>query len=207
MKRSILVMAGLAMVVLGGCSNDEPAAAGGPEAAVATEAAGGTEAAPSPELTGSAELRCLIEGSPWHVSKTDLETQLQGVMQGIDVTGVHMTGDQTLTVTPALKATFTDGITTTLTADLGGGITMRVTQKHTGTASGGWQVDGNTLTPHGAWTGGIKIDNKVTINGRSANAPIPVPENPLGDVPMTYTCVDGVLNLQAQGSPFIYLFR
>ncbi|GIE43896.1 hypothetical protein [Actinoplanes lobatus] len=207
MKRAIMVMAGLATVVLGGCRNDEPAAAGGPEAAGAAEAAGGTEAAPSPELTGSAELRCLIEGSPWHVSKTDLETQLQGVMRGIDVTGVHMTGDQTLTVTPALKATFTNGITTTITADLSGGMTMRVTQKHTGTASGGWQVDGNTLTPQGAWTGGIKIDNKVTINGRSANAPIPVPENSLGDVPMTYTCVDGVLNLQAQGSPFVYLFR
>ncbi|MET8153598.1 hypothetical protein ACIBSW_35845 [Actinoplanes sp. NPDC049668] len=207
MKRAIMVMAGLAMVVLGGCRNDEPAAAGGPEAAGAAEAAGGTEAAPSPELTGSAELRCLIEGSPWHVSKPDLETQLQGVLRGIDVTGVRMTGDQTLTVTPALKATFTDGITTTVTADLGGGLTMRVTQKHTGTASGGWQVDGNALTPQGAWTGGIKIDGKVTINGRSANAPIAVPEDSLGDVPMTYTCVDGVLNLRAQGSPFVYLFR
>lgn len=68
-------------------------------------------------------MRCLIEGSPWHVSKPDLETQLQGVMRGVDVTDVHM------------------------------------------------------------------------------------PENSLGDVPMTYTCVDGVLNLQAQGSPFINLFR
>nr|BFE72091.1 hypothetical protein GCM10020092_053920 [Actinoplanes digitatis] len=103
MKRAIVVLAGLAMLALGGCRNDEPAAAGGPEAAGAAEAAGGTEAtpeaAPSPELTGSAELRCLIEGSPWHVSKPDLETQMQGLLRGIDVTGVHMTGDQTLTVT------------------------------------------------------------------------------------------------------------
>lgn len=129
-------------------------------------------------------------------------------MRGIDVTSVHIDGDQTLAVTPDLQATFTDNTTTTITVNLSHGLTMVMKQQqHDGSAAGRWTANGNALTPSGAWTGRITGTNHVEINGRAGNAPFQAPENLLGAVAMTYTCADGVLELTVEGSPFVYMFR
>jgi hypothetical protein len=202
-KRSIAIVAGLGLLVLAGCRDDDrPAAAG-----TVRPATGTTPPAPSPTPTGPADLRCLVAGSPWKVSKPDLESQLTGRLRGVDVTGVHITGDQILTVTPGLQAKFVDTTTTKITIAMDAGITMVMTQQHDGSAAGRWTAGGAKLTPSGAWTGKIKTKTRVEINGRAANSPASFPTQALGDVPMNYTCVDGVLNLTVPGSPFVYLFR
>ena len=194
-------MAGLALLALAGCRDDaetDVPAAGAPVAPITQ---------PTPALTGPPDLRCLIAGSPWKVSKGDLESQFKGVMRGVDITGVHITGDQTLTVSGDLRATFVDKTTTKITANMGQGLTMVMTQKHDGSSAGRWKAEGNKLTPDGAWEGGINTSTRVAINGRSGGSPANVPNKALGGVPLSYTCVDGVLNISAQGSPFVYLFR
>jgi hypothetical protein len=200
-------MAAVGLLTAGGCRNDDPATTTGARPAGTGTGPAATGDTPAPTLTGDAELACLTGGSPWHISKPDLETQTRGLMRGINVTDVHIVGDQTLTVTDGPSATFTDTTTTRITAAMGNGLTMVVTQKHSGSSAGGWTVDGNTLTPDGAWAGQIKVDTKVAINGRTANSPVTMPTDTLGNVVMHYTCADGSLNLTAQGSPIVYLFR
>ncbi|GIF22358.1 hypothetical protein Ate02nite_50880 [Paractinoplanes tereljensis] len=196
------------MLFLSACRTDDTPSA--PETPAAGAAAATTEAATTEAATtgpAEADLRCLVAGSPWHVSKPDLESQFRGIMRGIDVTDVHIAGDQILTVGSDLGVRISDRTTTTVTVDMSGGLTMVMTQKHTGDTAGRWEADGNALRPVGAWTGGIDVDTKVAINGRTANSPVSMPGTTLGNIPMTFTCADGSLNLTVTGSPFVYLFR
>ena len=162
---------------------------------------------PTPTLTGSADVQCLVAGSPWEVSKPDLETQLTGLMRTVNVKDVHIVGDQILTATPDLKASIADTTTTTITVDMDAGMTMVMTQKHAGSSAGQWRADDGKLTPTGAWTGEIKTTTKVAINGRTANSPATFPTQALGKVAYDRQRRRGVLNLTVEGSPFVYLFR
>jgi len=196
-KRWIAVLAAMSLLGLAGCRDNENNAAG-----AATTAAGAT---PRPTLTGSADERCLIAGSPWQVSKPDLESQMRQVMHSINVTGVHIDGEQTLTVTPDLHVTSQDHTTTTIKASMSHNLTLVLTQKHTGQTAGRWKITGNHLDPQGTWDGAIHVDTKATINGRSGNMPMDVPS--LGSIPLTFTCADGSLHLSTTKSPFVWLFR
>lgn len=206
MKRWIAILAATSLLGLAGCRDNDDNAAGAAATtaagAAATTAAGATT---GPTLTGSADEQCLIAGSPWEVSKPDLESQMRQVMHNINVTGVHIDGEQTLTVTPDLHVTILDHTTTTIKASMSNNLTLVVTQKHTGQTAGQWKITGNDLTPQGTWDGAIHVDTKATINGRSGNLPVDVPS--LGSIPLTFTCADGSLNLSTPKSPFVWLFR
>jgi hypothetical protein len=210
-KRWITLLAAVGLLGLAGCRADAHNAAGpasttaGPASTTAGPATTTAGARPSPALTGSADEQCLIAGSPWHVSKPDLESQMRQVMRTIHVTGVHIDGDQTLTVTPDLHVTIQDHTTTTVDASMSHNLTLVLTQKHTGQTAGRWKITGNRLDPQGTWDGAIHVDTKATINGRSGNVPVDVPS--LGSVPLTFTCADGSLNLSTTKSPFVWLFR
>ena len=203
MKRWIAILAAVGLLGLAGCRDNDDNAAG-----AATTTAAGAAASPaltSPALTGSADEQCLIAGSPWQVSKPDLESQMRQVLHNINVTGVHIDGEQTLTVTPDLHVTILDHTTTTIKASMSNNLTLVLTQKHTGQTAGQWKITGNDLAPQGTWNGAIHVDTKATINGRSGNIPVDVPS--LGSIPLTFTCADGSLNLSTTKSPFVWLFR
>ncbi|MFF5291072.1 hypothetical protein [Paractinoplanes globisporus] len=205
MKRWIAILAGVSLLGLAGCRDNDDNTTGAATTATGPAATTAAGATPSPALTGSADEQCLIAGSPWEVSKPDLESQMRQVMHGINVTGVHIVGEQTLTVTPDLHATILDHTTTTISASMSNNLTLVITQKHTGQTAGQWKINGNDLNPQGDWNGAIHVDTKATINGRSGNMPVDVPS--LGSIPLTFTCADGSLNLSTPKSPFVWLFR
>ncbi|HTL42524.1 MAG TPA: hypothetical protein VL294_13730 [Pseudolysinimonas sp.] len=157
--------------------------------------------------SGSAARDCLVNGSPWILSTTDLASQFPGVLRGIDVTGVEITGDQTLSVTADLDATILDNTVTTITVDMGDGLTMEVQQTHHSTAMGPWRIDGDTLVPDGHWDRTVLGGTTFTIEGRSVNSRFDVPDSDFGDVPLTFDCQERALNITAEGSPFVYLFE
>jgi hypothetical protein len=199
-KRWIVIAALLGPIALAGCRDETTPAAPGP--------GGGSSGQPTAAAqTGSVDAACLVSGSPWQVSKRDLESQIKAAMPGLHVTDVHITGDEGLTITPDLHATFTDNTVTTITVDMSGGLTMVMKQKHAGSAAGQWTLDGKTLTPQGAWTGKINITTTVEINGRSGNSPVEAPTGALGGIPMTFTCASGSLNLTTSASSFVYPFH
>jgi hypothetical protein len=198
-KRWIAIFAGVSLIGLAGCRADNT------DNTDNTAVAAGATPSPAPARTGSADEQCLIAGSPWQVSKPDLESQMRQAMHGINVTGVHIDGEQTLTVTPDLHVTIADHTTTTIKALMSNHLTLVLTQKHTGQTAGRWKISGNHLTPQGTWAGSIHVDTKATINGRSGTMPMDVPS--LGSIPLTFTCADGSLNLSSTKSPFVWLFR
>jgi hypothetical protein len=154
---------------------------------------------------GSADVDCLVSGSPWQVSNADLESQFPQLMRGINVTSVHIAGHQTLTVDSGLHATFTDNTTTTISVDLSHGLSMVMLQKHHGSASGTWTAHEGKLVSTARWTGGIRGTTTVTINGRAGQAPFEAPSGGLENHPITFSCADGSLDLTVEGSPFSYL--
>lgn len=189
----------VASSALAGCAGGDPAAEPpGDPTAESTPAS--TEAALSPAV------QCLVDGSPWSLSTTDLQSQIPGVLRGLDVVDARVDGSQTIEVGPDLLATIVDDRLTTITVDLGGGLTMVATQTHAGTTSGRWRVEGDKLVPEGAWQGGIEGSTVISVNGETADAPFSIPDSVLGAVPMTFSC-DGALDLVAEGSPYVYLFQ
>ena len=160
---------------------------------------------PSASSSASADVGCLVSGSPWQVSNADLESQFPRLMRGINVTSVHIDGHQTLTVDADLHATFTDNTTTTISVDMSHGLSMVMLQKHHGSASGTWTAHEGKLVSTAPWTGAIRGTTTVTINGRAGQAPFQAPTGGLANHPITFSCADGSLDLTVEGSPFSYL--
>lgn len=224
-RRSLVVVpsALLCALTLAGCNSDSTEGEDAPATAVATSAPTSAPTstepatdpatpeitAPSSPVEGDGDTGCLVAGSPWEVSTPDLESQFAGVMKGVNITDISISGAQTLTVTPDLVATFTPNSTVKITADLGGGLTMVLLQKQSGSSTGQWQqAAAGKLTSVSPWEGNIKVSNKVTINGQSSGtSPVDLPAGGLADVPITYSCEDSTLNMTVQGSPFVYLFH
>lgn len=175
-------------------SSDRPSATDEPSTSPST----------SPDAS-SADVDCLVSGSPWQVSNADLESQFPRLMRGINVTDVQIAGHQTLTVDSGLHATFTDDTRTTIKVDMSNGLSMVMLQKHQGSASGTWTAHEGKLVSTAAWTGGIHGTTTVTINGRAGQAPFQAPTGGLADHAITFSCADGTLNLTVEGSPFSYL--
>ena len=201
----LLVTAFLGTAACGG--GGDPGQAGA-SASTGTSASPSTGAGPttSPSsASASADVDCLVAGSPWQVSNADLESQLPQLMRGINVTSVHIDGHQTLTVDAGLHATFTDNTTTTIKVDMSHGLSMVMLQKHRGSASGTWTAHEGKLVSTATWTGAIRGTTTVTINGRAGQAPFQAPTGGLANHPITFSCADGSLNLTVEGSPFSYL--
>lgn len=206
-RRVTTLVLGAVLLGTAACGGGGDPGSAGATASVLSDHGG----SPDPSSTGSptpstsADVDCLVSGSPWQVSTADLESQLPRIMRGINVTDVHIDGRQTLTVDAGLHATFTDDSTTTITVAMSQGLTMVMVQRHRGSASGAWQAHDGKLVGDGPWTGGIHGTTKVTINGRAGAAPFQAPTGGIGDHPMTFSCADGTVNLTVEGSPFSYL--
>ncbi len=190
-----------------GSAGSTPVAEGSPAAESPGEAASATPAGEaSPAEGGDANRACLVGGSPWRVSTNDLASQMPRLMPTVNVTDVRITGGQTLTVDGDLNATFASDMVTKMTIAMDAGMTMVMTQTQKGTSTGHWVADGADLTSPDPWTGRLRVQTKVAINGRSTTSPVEAPGVSLAGVDMTYDCADGTLNMQIEGSPFSYLF-
>jgi hypothetical protein len=208
-KRTLgISIAVLSLALVAACgSGSSPSAGGGSSSSAGptTSAAPTTGLTDAPTLNGDGGTGCLVAGSPWTVDVADLERQFPQVMSRLHVTSVHIVGAQKLLVDPDLKATFTDDSTTTIKVAMSNAMTLQLVQKHSGSATGKLTPDGNKLQPE-HWTGGIHGTNKVTINGRTSQAPFSLPDTTFGDNTMTYSCSGSELKLQVKGSPFHYVF-
>lgn len=189
-----------------------------PEGEESTDPTDGSDATGSGSATpAEASLTCLTSKT-WHISKPDVESQMEHLMSsrmpaGAAVDSVQIvSGDQTLEVTPDLQATFTDDTVTVIKSHfLAGGTRLNLVTKqtHEGSASGAWKAAGAILVPRGPWSGGIHGTTEVTINGRSGSAPFGASApDAWADLKLVYDCADGSLTVTVPGkSPFNYLFR
>lgn len=191
------------------CNDDDPAEEADPTPSASASTPAVTEVAdPTPTTGTDTDADCLVAGSPWEVSTTDLESQFPALLSGIDVIDVTISGGQTLTVTPDLVATFTPNRVTRVRVDLGNGLTMAMVQRQTGSATGQWQLGDGKLTSAEPWSGNLQASTTVSINGQSGGtAPVDLPVGGLADVPVTFSCESGTLMMTADGSPFNFLFH
>ncbi len=179
---------------------------------VTSSASSPTTTAPLPtsSLSGSADITCLVHGGePWQVNTSAMESQLRSLLGAkFEVDGVSIAGNETLTVTPGLHATWTDETIATIRARLPNPPTPLVMkQTHHGTALGSWRVDGNQLLPEGSWTGGLRTNTTMTIGGRTGSAPVTGGVEDLGATALRFSCAADVLHLTVPGkSPFAYVF-
>lgn len=212
----VAVVLALVAVFASGCGGGSEPSPSATDAATPASTTGATATASTapgrtatPTPVGSADLACLVAGSPWHVSTRDLEGQIRGLMSRIDVQSVHIDGGQTITVDADLHATFTDDSTTTVVASLSDGMAMKLIQHHDGHVGGTLRDAGNKLVAGGPWDGAFHGSNKIYINGRASDTvPFQAPQGfDPSRYPMTYTCADGSLDLSVRGSPIVYLFR
>lgn len=149
---------------------------------------------------GVSTAECLV-GS-WDLDTVDLAAQLQQyfVDNGTPVTSTETAGAVTLDV-DGETMTYDSTVSYTMTAELDGGLQMLIAQSQTGTSSGDWSVDGDSVV-FSNWTNGITIDNTVSINGTASDMPIEMPADTGGGVPMTVTCSGDTLTTQPDASPF-----
>jgi hypothetical protein len=211
-RRASAALAALVLTVgLAACDDPDEDAEPTPSASVATDApseVAEVSDSPSPSESTDPVVGCLTMGDPWRISTNDMEDQFATRLSGLDLIDVTITGGATLRVSPDLVATYTPNRVTRVRVNLGDGLTMVLTQRHLGTATGQWVLgeEEGTLTSPESWSGNLRVSTTVTINGRSSDQSIDLPVAGLSDVPVTYSCDPGQLMMTAEGSPFNYLF-
>jgi hypothetical protein len=138
----------------------------------------------------------------WDLDTADLAAQLQQyfVDNGTPVSSTETSGDVTMDV-DGESMTYDSTVSYAMTAQLDGGLEMVIVQSQTGTSSGDWSVDGDSVV-FSNWTNGITIDNTVSINGTASDIPIEMPSDAGGGVPMTVTCSGDTLTTKPDASPF-----
>jgi hypothetical protein len=193
--RRLFVTTGLAaatLLVLTGCFPGS----GGP----GDSGSGGDGGSADGGSGGVSTADCLA-GS-WDLDTADLAAQLQEyfVANGTPVTSTETSGAVTLDV-DGDSMTYDSTVSYTMTAELDGGLQMVIVQSQTGSSSGDWSVDGDSVV-FSNWTNGITIDNTVSINGTASDIPIEMPSDAGGGVPMTVTCSGDTLTTKPDVSPF-----
>jgi len=178
---------------------DEPAASQPAEPAATEEA----PAAPTETAT-----EC-VDGD-WSADLDDLVGQLaeQLTSTGMNVTGAEATGTQTLSIGREGVMGFDADMTFVLGVDVSGGLTMTMTQTHTGSLQADWEwsddatADGGTVRFSNFDDSGYDVQTAVDINGQSAELPFTPPSVAAADVPTIVACEGDTLTTHPQGSPF-----
>lgn len=150
---------------------------------------------------GSASTADCLDGT-WDLDTTDLAAQLQQyfVDHGTPISSTETSGAVTLTVDGS-SMTYDTTVVYTMTAELDAGLEMVVEQSQTGSSTGDWSLDGDSVVFEN-WTNGITIDNTFTIGGQSSGAPLALPADGNGGVPMTVVCSGDTLTTKPDASPF-----
>ncbi|GAA5198969.1 hypothetical protein GCM10025773_13090 [Microbacterium jejuense] len=178
---------------------DEPAASQPADPSATDEA----QASPTETAT-----EC-VDGD-WTADLDDLVGQLaeQLTSTGMNVTSADATGTQTLSIGREGVMGFDADMTFVLAVDMGGGLTMTMTQTHGGSLQADWEwsddatADGGTVRFSNFEDSGYDVQTAVDINGQSAEMPITPPSVAAADVPTVVTCDGDTLTTHPQGSPF-----
>ncbi|MFT4284648.1 MAG: hypothetical protein QM598_07440 [Protaetiibacter sp.] len=151
-----------------------------------------------------------VDGS-WTADLEDLTAQLAASLtsSGMTITGSSGTGTMSLTIDGAGSVDFLNDAVLQIDADLGGGLAMTVTQHHVGSAVGQWAWDGSAAADdasgHMLFSGmdnsSYTVDNTITVNGESSDAPIPIPSDAITSG-MAVGCTGDTLTTKPDGGPF-----
>jgi hypothetical protein len=150
-----------------------------------------------------------LEGE-WSADLDDLIGQLADQLSstGLTVTRADASGTQTLAIGREGVLGFDADMTFTLSADMGNGMVMTMTQVHSGQLQASWEWEGTTTDSGGTIRfsdfedSGYDVKTTVDINGRTADSPIEPPSIAAADVPTVVTCEGDTLTTQPQGTPF-----
>jgi hypothetical protein len=163
----------------------------------------GTDPAPADGAAGGGTAACLADRT-WVLDLPDLTAQLAEQMSsnGLNVTESSAEGRQTFffgsdgNAQASLDSTFTLGV------DSGDGIVITVVQTHSGSPSGAWELDGDTVVFADWDVADYAIQNSILVNGIGADAPITLPDDTLDGTDLTITCEGDSLSTKAAASPF-----
>ncbi len=169
----------------------------------------GESAAPEVSAAPTANATECVVGQ-WSADLDDLIGQLadQLAASGLTVSGADATGSQTLSIGREGVLGFDADMTFTLAVDMGGGLTMTMTQAHTGTLQASWDwtddatAEGGTIRFSDFQDSGYAVQTTVDINGRAADAPFPPPSVAAADVPTVVACEGDTMTTHPEGSPF-----
>jgi hypothetical protein len=144
----------------------------------------------------------------WSADLQDLADQLLAQMQstGGPFTSATASGTQELSIDQEGFLGFANDMVFAMTAAIGDGLVMTVTQSHTGSVGADWawngDVEGSVMVFDNFNDSEYTITNVVDINGTTSDSMIPPPELSAGNVPITVTCSGDVLTTHPEGSPF-----
>jgi len=163
----------------------------------------GTDPAPAGDAAGGGTAACLADRT-WVLDLPDLTAQLAENMSanGLAVTESSAEGRQTFVFNSDGSAVASIDATYTLGVDSGDGIVITVVQTHSGSPSGQWELDGDTVVFAGWDEADYAIQNTILVNGVGADAPITLPDDSLDGTDLTITCEGDSLSTKAAASPF-----
>jgi hypothetical protein len=146
-----------------------------------------------------------VDGS-WNADLDHLLGQMtrQFSANGLKIASSNASGSQTLFIGRERVLGFKAGMTFVMTIEMGNGVSMTVTQAHTGslTADWRWAASGGTMDFSRFNDTGYSVVNTMTMGGKSTTMPFTPPSTAAGNVPMEVTCSGNTLTTHPQGSPF-----
>jgi hypothetical protein len=162
------------------------------------------------EPLGGGTTSCLVDRD-WQLDVGDQAQQLAEAMTnaGANVIGVVGEGEQAIYFDHEGIAGSATSVTYTITIDAGDGLIMTMVQHHEGTPGGNWSFsdDDESVVVFDGWSGDYVVTTDTTINGVAA----PTSTSPIGGgldgQSMTIACDGSTMSTQAEGSPFVQLWR
>lgn len=190
------------LLLVSGCTGT-PASSTGPTSQPAPSATAETPPEPAEVAT-----EC-VDGD-WSADLNGLIGQLADQLSasGLTVSRADATGTQTLSIAREGVLGFDADMTFVVSVDMGGGMTMSMTQVHTGTLEADWSWAGDVTDQGGTVqfsnfrNSGYDVQTSFDINGQAAEAPFALPSLAAADVPTVVTCDGDTLTTQPQGTPF-----
>jgi len=149
---------------------------------------------------GGGGIASCVQGHTWNLDVQDLAGQLLAHLQSNGgSTFVSATGSGTQTMNWGADGTvdFESALVIGITANMGDGLVMTLTQKQTGPSTGTMTIDGSTAQASD-WTNGVVVDNTVDINGTVASAPMEIPSSAEFGSDMTITCSGSTMTTHAE---------
>ncbi|QNO38289.1 hypothetical protein H4J02_04500 [Protaetiibacter sp. SSC-01] len=180
-------------------------------------ATGGSASPDASEPGGSGPALSECVDGDWTADLDDLVQQLAAhfASSGMTVVSATASGDQELSIAGEGVMGFSADAVLQLALDMGNGLTMTVTQHHTGDMAADWAWDGSaeasdtngTMIFENFDASRYTVENTVDINGQSSESTIPIPDPSAANVPMVITCTGDTLTTTPQGVPFTTTWR
>ncbi len=196
-KATALVIPAVLVLSLAGCFGGSPT--GGGTAGGSTNGAGsGTDGG-----TSAGAASCLA-GPTWSLDVDDVATQLGAQLssRNMNVVSSEVTGTEKFTFNADGTVTSAINVVYDITIDMGNGLAMTVTQKHTGEPGGNYAIDGSTVNFSGWDPTGYTVATSISINGVSTDTQVPMNNADFGNVPMVVDCTSAGLTTTVEGAPF-----